>query len=68
MALTTLQPLRDSLHASRFPGRSLFAEPWLGKFRSLASRGLVRLRPDDGVIELTGAGEVLVEAVITTEL
>lgn len=68
MALTTLQPLRDSLHAERFPGRSLFAEPWLGKFRSLAARGLVELRPDDGIVELTRAGEVLVEAIITTEL
>jgi coproporphyrinogen III oxidase-like Fe-S oxidoreductase len=68
MALTTLQPLQDSLHSARFPGRSLFSEPWLGKFRSLAARGLVRLRPDDGVIELTPEGEVLVEAIITTEL
>jgi oxygen-independent coproporphyrinogen-3 oxidase len=68
MALTTLQPLRDSLHASRFPGRSLFAEPWLGKFGSLAARGLVELRPDDGVIQLTRSGEVLVEAIITTEV
>jgi coproporphyrinogen III oxidase-like Fe-S oxidoreductase len=68
MALTTLQPLRDSLHAARFPGRSLFAEPWLGKFRSLAARGLVELRPDDGVVALTRTGEVLVEAIITTEL
>jgi coproporphyrinogen III oxidase-like Fe-S oxidoreductase len=68
MALTTLQPLRDSLHSARFPGRSLFSEPWLGKFRSLAARGLVRLRPDDGLIELTPEGEVLVEAIITTEL
>ncbi|MFF1613738.1 radical SAM protein [Amycolatopsis sp. NPDC058278] len=66
MALTTLRPVRDSVHTARFPGRSLFAEPWLGKFRSLASRGLVRLRP--GVVELTPAGEVLVEAIITTEL
>ncbi|MEV6622665.1 radical SAM protein [Amycolatopsis sp. NPDC051106] len=68
MALTTLQPLRDSLHAARFPGRSLFAEPWLGKFQSLAARGLVELRPDDGVVALTRTGEVLVEAIITTEL
>ena len=66
MALTTLQPLRDSVHAVRFPGRSLFAEPWLGKFRSLAARGLVELQP--GVVALTPAGEVLVEAIITTEL
>lgn len=68
MALTTLQPLRDSVHAARFPGHSLFAEPWLGKFRSLAARGLVELRPHDGVVELTPVGEVLVEAIITTEL
>lgn len=66
MALTTLQPVRDSVHRRRFPGRSLFAEPWLGKFRSLADRELVRLGPD--VVELTPAGEVLVEAIITTEL
>ncbi|WP_410626130.1 radical SAM protein [Amycolatopsis sp. cmx-8-4] len=68
MALTTLQPLRDSLHAARFPGRSLFAEPWLGKFRSLADRGLVRLDSEAGKVELTQTGEVLVEAIITTEL
>ncbi|MEQ0564008.1 radical SAM protein [Amycolatopsis sp. NEAU-NG30] len=65
MALTTLQPVRDSVHRARFPGRSLFAEPWLGKFRSLAERGLVRLGAD--TVELTPAGEVLVEAIITTE-
>ncbi|WP_103354417.1 radical SAM protein [Amycolatopsis sp. CA-128772] len=68
MALTTLQPLRDSLHRDRFPGRSLFAEPWLGRFRSLAARGLVELRPADGVVALTPPGETLVEAIITTEL
>lgn len=68
MALTTLQPLRDSVHGERFPGRSLFAEPWLGKFRSLADRGLVRLDSEAGKVELTQTGEVLVEAIITTEL
>jgi oxygen-independent coproporphyrinogen-3 oxidase len=68
MALTTLQPLRDSVHGARFPGRSLFAEPWLGKLRSLADRGLVRLDSEAGTVKLTQAGEVLVEAVITTEL
>ncbi|MFG1646987.1 radical SAM protein [Amycolatopsis sp. NPDC049252] len=68
MALTTLQPLRDSVHGERFPGRSLFAEPWLGKFRSLADRGLVRLDSGAGKVELTKTGEVLVEAIITTEL
>ncbi|MFJ1759802.1 radical SAM protein [Amycolatopsis sp. NPDC088138] len=68
MALTTLQPLQDSVHSSRFPGRSLFAEPWLGKFRSLADRGLVRLDSGAGKVELTKTGEVLVEAIITTEL
>ncbi|UOZ04649.1 radical SAM protein [Amycolatopsis sp. WQ 127309] len=68
MALTTLQPLQDAVHASRFPGRSLFAEPWLGKFRSLADRGLVRLDSEAGKVELTRTGEVLVEAIITTEL
>ncbi|MDT7797037.1 MAG: hypothetical protein QOI78_470 [Actinomycetota bacterium] len=68
MALTTLRPLRDSVHGERFPGRSLFAEPWLGKFRSLADRGLVRLDSGAGKVELTRTGEVLVEAIITTEL
>lgn len=68
MALTTLQPLSDTVHADRFSGRSLFAPPWLDRFRSLADRGLVRVRPDAGTIELTPAGEVLVDAIITTEL
>ncbi|MFD8494327.1 radical SAM protein [Amycolatopsis sp. NPDC059657] len=65
MALTTLAPVRDSLHRARF-GRSLFDEPWLSRFRSLAERGLLVLEPDQ--ISLTTNGKTLVEAIINTEL
>ncbi|MEV8099747.1 radical SAM protein [Kitasatospora sp. NPDC085879] len=67
MALTTLQPLRDDLHRQRFPGRSLFDEPWRRRFRSLAERGLAVADESTGRIQLTPAGRVLVEAVINTE-
>jgi coproporphyrinogen III oxidase-like Fe-S oxidoreductase len=65
MALSTLQPLREDLHQARF-GRSLHDEPWRSQFASLADRGLVTL--DDSGVTLTPNGEVLVEAVINTEL
>jgi hypothetical protein len=64
MALTSLQPLRDSLHRARF-GRSLFDEPWLGRFRSPENRGLATFGED--TMALTSVGETLVEAVINTE-
>lgn len=68
MALSTLRPLDDRPHRRRFPGGSLFAEPWRGQFESLAERGLLRLDEQAGRIELTPDGEVLVEAIINTEL
>ncbi|MFC4110572.1 radical SAM protein [Micromonospora zhanjiangensis] len=68
MALSSLQPLRDDLHARRFPGRSLFARPWSERFATLADRGLVTLDPAARRVALTPAGEVLVEAVINTDL
>jgi len=68
MALSTLRPLDDRLHQARFAGSSLFAEPWRGRFESLAERGLLRMDEATGRIELTPGGEVLVEAVINTEL
>jgi len=67
MALSTLQPLSDALHRQRF-GRSLLSEPWLGKFRSLEERHLVRIDEQAREIALTANGEVLVEAIINTEL
>jgi len=68
MALSTLRPLDDQLHRQRFPGRSLFDEPWRGRFRSLEERGLAVV--DDGAeqIGLTPEGKVLVEAIINSEL
>jgi oxygen-independent coproporphyrinogen-3 oxidase len=62
-----LQPLSDAVHRGRFGGRSLFADPWLGRFRSLADRGLATLDLDAGTVTLTPVGETLVEAVINTE-
>jgi coproporphyrinogen III oxidase-like Fe-S oxidoreductase len=64
MALTSLQPLRDSLHRSRF-GRSLFDEPWGRRFRSLQDRGFLEVSED--AVTLTPDGEILVEAIINTE-
>ncbi|OZM71808.1 coproporphyrinogen III oxidase [Amycolatopsis antarctica] len=68
MALSTLRPLDDTVHGRRFPGCSLFAGPWRAQFASLAERGLVTLDEAAGRITLTPAGEVLVEAIINTEL
>jgi oxygen-independent coproporphyrinogen-3 oxidase len=68
MALSSCQPLSETLHRSRFPGRSLFAEPWNGRFESLADRGLVTIDREAGEITLTEVGTTLVEAVINTEL
>ena len=65
MALSTLQPVRDDLHRARF-GRSLADAPWREKFASLADRGLVTVDQDG--VTLTDDGEVLVEAIINTEL
>lgn len=68
MALSTLQPLSDRTHRDRFPGRSLFAPPWREAFAALAERGLVTADARAGTVSLTPVGEVLVEAVINTEL
>jgi oxygen-independent coproporphyrinogen-3 oxidase len=68
MALTTLRPLSDRLHGRRFPGRSLFDEPWRTVFGSLARRGLLDADEHAGEVALTPDGEVLVEAVINTDL
>jgi oxygen-independent coproporphyrinogen-3 oxidase len=57
--------VRDAVHRNRF-GRSLLAPPWRDALDSLVSRGLARL--DDAGVTLTPDGEVLVEAVINTEL
>jgi oxygen-independent coproporphyrinogen-3 oxidase len=65
MALSTLQPVRDDLHHAAY-GRSLHDSPWREKFASLAERGLVTVSADG--VALTGDGEVLVEAIINTEL
>ncbi|PWW67158.1 radical SAM protein [Actinokineospora spheciospongiae] len=67
MALTTLRPLREDLHRARF-GRSLFAEPWASAFDRLAGRDLARVDRARGLVELTGTGRTLVEALINAEL
>jgi coproporphyrinogen III oxidase-like Fe-S oxidoreductase len=68
MGLSTCQPLSERLHQQRFPGRSLFADPWRTKFEYLADRGLAALDPAVGQVCLTEAGCELVEAIINTEL
>jgi coproporphyrinogen III oxidase-like Fe-S oxidoreductase len=68
MALSSCVPVSEALHRERFPGRSLFAEPWLSRFASLADRGLVTVDREAGRIALTEVGATLVEAVINTEL
>lgn len=65
MALTSLRPVRDDVHRARH-GRSLLTDPWRPHLDSLAARGLAHV--DDQGIILTPAGEVLVEAIINTEL
>ncbi|CAM3954567.1 coproporphyrinogen-III oxidase family protein [Kibdelosporangium persicum] len=64
MALSTLQPVRESVHRERF-GRSLVDGAWRATFESLVARGLL-LTDADG-LRLTPAGEVLVEAVINAD-
>jgi oxygen-independent coproporphyrinogen-3 oxidase len=68
MALSTLRPLDDRLHQERFPGRSLFDEPWRSRFASLQERGLAVVDDGGKRISLTADGEVLVEAIINSEL
>lgn len=68
MALSTLTPLSDELHQQRFPGRSLFDEPWRSRFLSLQERGLAVVDEGGKQIGLTTDGKVLVEAVINSEL
>ncbi|WP_314174026.1 radical SAM protein [Streptomyces winkii] len=67
MALSTLRPLSEELHRRRFPGSSLFEEPWAGRFRSLEERGLAVVDQGGGEVRLTPEGKVLVEAVINSE-
>jgi coproporphyrinogen III oxidase-like Fe-S oxidoreductase len=67
MALSTCQPLSDRLHRRRFPGHSLFRQPWREKFDDLADRGLASADPAAGQIALTSVGRTLVEAIINTE-
>jgi oxygen-independent coproporphyrinogen-3 oxidase len=68
MALSTLRPLRDGPHRRRFGGRSIFEEPWRHKLQSLEARGLLVIDTRTEQITLTPTGEVLVEAIINTEL
>jgi oxygen-independent coproporphyrinogen-3 oxidase len=65
MALSTLRPVRSDVHRRRF-GNALDDEPWRSHFDSLATRGL--LTRDHNGVTLTPDGEVLVEAIINTEL
>ncbi|MFC0110743.1 radical SAM protein [Kibdelosporangium aridum] len=65
MALSTLQPVRNSVHRSRF-GRDVMAGPWRERLESLVDRGM--LLADNTGIQLTPDGEVLVEAIINADL
>lgn len=65
MALSTLRPVSEDLHRTRY-GHSLLTTPWRPQLDSLVSRGLARV--DDTGLTLTPSGEVLVEAIINTEL
>lgn len=67
MALSSCQPLSDHVHQRRFPGRSLFADPWQAKFGDLADRGLVTFDHSARQIVLTESGATLAEAIINTE-
>jgi coproporphyrinogen III oxidase-like Fe-S oxidoreductase len=68
MALSSCRPLSEQLHQRRFPGRSLFTEPWRGRFQHLETRSLATLDQAAGQISLTGVGRTLVEAIINTEM
>ncbi|TQK42748.1 oxygen-independent coproporphyrinogen-3 oxidase [Streptomyces sp. SLBN-118] len=67
MALSTLQPLRDTFHQQRFAGRSLLDEPWRHIFQSLEKRGLTVVDDCAEQISMTSEGKVLVEAIINSE-
>lgn len=67
MALSTLRPVRDDLHRARF-GRPLLTGPLRPALDSLAARGLATVDDAGGTLALTPDGEVLVEAIINTEL
>ncbi len=66
MALSTLRPLRDEVHRARFGALAARRAVARRGSRSLAERGLARV--DDAGVHLTPDGEVLVEAIINTEL
>jgi len=67
MALSTCQPLSDSVHRSRFDGRSLFDPPRVHTFESLEARQLLTSDSSDGTIQLTRNGATLVEAIMNVE-
>lgn len=67
MALSTCQPLDDSVHRDRFGGRSLFDQPWAHTFESLQARHLLTCDSSGGTIGLTPDGATLVEAIMNVE-
>jgi oxygen-independent coproporphyrinogen-3 oxidase len=67
MALTSCQPLEDSLFRERHPGQSLFEAPWRRVFERLERRALVEIDGLGRRIALTEVGRTLVEAIIHTE-
>lgn len=68
MALSSCQPLHDSIHRQRFENSSLFNDFWFPIFKSLENRGLMDIDQPAGMIKLTRPGQTLVEAIINTEL
>lgn len=68
MALSSCQPLSDTLFKQRFPNNSLFDEHWLDIFKKLEKRQLVQIDYQNHIIELTPVGQTLVEAIMHMEL
>jgi oxygen-independent coproporphyrinogen III oxidase len=67
MALSSCQPVRDSLFRSRGCGGSLADQPWGGTFDTLVSSGLVTREAVTHDVTLTPVGATLVEAILSVE-
>jgi oxygen-independent coproporphyrinogen-3 oxidase len=68
MALSTCQPLRESVHRDRYPGSTLLDGSWGERFASLRQRGLVEIDRAAGTVTPTRAGATLIEAIMQTEI
>jgi oxygen-independent coproporphyrinogen-3 oxidase len=68
MALSTCQPLSETVHRDRYPDGTLLDGDWGERFSSLRQRGLVEIDRAAGTVTPTRAGATLIEAIMQTEI